>query len=137
MTNADWRATVKRPAGGSAAQQPRMSRARLRTLRRGTHEAALDLRHVSPMGTELLPTFAGELRRSRLYRSAEAFTAARAITPAGQCWWRKDSCRCWRDGTKTKPHNPDWTRDDHVIALDLWPSAKPGPPQECNTGDVA
>ena len=27
------------------------------------------------------------------------------------------------------PQNPDWTRDEHILALDLYLSAKPGQPQ--------
>jgi 5-methylcytosine-specific restriction enzyme A len=32
--------------------------------------------------------------------------------------------------TKTTPKNPDWTRDEHILALDLYLSAKPGQPQK-------
>ena len=54
-----------------------MVRARLWTLSRGNHEAALDLRRVASMGTALLLTVDGKLRRSRLYRPVEAFNAAK------------------------------------------------------------
>lgn len=32
--------------------------------------------------------------------------------------------------SETKPQNPDWTRDEHILALDLYLSAKPGQPQK-------
>jgi hypothetical protein len=33
-------------------------------------------------------------------------------------------------GTLTMPKNPDWTRDEHILALNLYVSAKPGQPQK-------
>jgi hypothetical protein len=29
-----------------------------------------------------------------------------------------------------KPQNPDWTGDEHILALDVYLSAKPGQPQK-------
>jgi hypothetical protein len=78
VTDAEWWATVKQPIAPRDA--PARPRARLWTLRRGRHEAALDLRHVAAMGTELVLTVNGELRRSRLYRAAEAVGMAKAVS---------------------------------------------------------
>lgn len=37
----------------------------------------------------------------------------------------------------TKPQNPDWTLDEHILALDLYLSAKPGQPQKGSKEVVA
>ena len=78
MTDAEWWATVKRPI--EPRETPVAPRTRLWTLRHGRHQATLDFRHVVPMGSELVLTVNGELRRSRLYRAAEAVGMAKTVS---------------------------------------------------------
>ena len=67
------------------ARRPSAHRARYRlprprwTLRKGTSEAAIDLRAVSGVGAEIVLTVDSELRRSRLYRAHEQAELVGAI----------------------------------------------------------
>ena len=64
MTDADWWATVKPPVR-PREYKPRPSR-RVWTLHKGQRDVALDLRPVHSIGTELVLSVDGELRRSRV-----------------------------------------------------------------------
>jgi len=77
VTNADWWATVRRPARQD--EYPRRPASRMWTLRKGSHEAALDLRSVQAMGPELVLSIDGEPRRSRLYRLDQGYALSRSI----------------------------------------------------------
>jgi len=52
---------------------------RVWTLRKGEHEAAIDLRAVPGVGAEIVLTVDGELRRTRLYRAHEQADLSGAI----------------------------------------------------------
>ena len=49
------------------------------TLRKGEHEAAIDLRAVPGVGAEIVLTVDGEWRRTRLYRAHEQAELSGAI----------------------------------------------------------
>ena len=75
MTNADWWARVVQ----ARAEREDLLPKRAWTLRKGGHEAAIDLRAVPGIGAEIVLTVDGELRRSRLYRSHEQAELVGAI----------------------------------------------------------
>jgi hypothetical protein len=63
LTNANWWARVVQ----ARTQHEDMLPQRVWTLRKGAHEAAIDLRAVPGVGAEIVLTVDGELRRTRLY----------------------------------------------------------------------
>lgn len=75
MTNADWWARVVHARTQPADLLPQ----RVWVLRKGGHEAAIDLRAVPGIGAELVLTVDGELRRTRLYRADEEAELSGAI----------------------------------------------------------
>ena len=75
MTSADWWARVVQARTEHDDRLPR----RVWTLRKGTSEAAIDLRAVSGIGAEIVLTVDGELRRTRLYRAHEQAELSSAI----------------------------------------------------------
>jgi hypothetical protein len=75
MTDADWWARVVQARAAREDLLPK----RVWSLRKGGHEATIDVRAVSGVGAEIVPTVNGELRRSRLYRAHEQAELVGAI----------------------------------------------------------
>jgi hypothetical protein len=75
MTNADWWAPVVQ----ARARHDDLLPQRMWTLRKGEHEAAVDLRAVPGVGAEIVLRVDGELRRTRLYRAHEEAELSGAI----------------------------------------------------------
>ncbi len=67
MTNADW---WQRVVQARAAREDLLPQ-RVWALRKGEHEAAIDLKAVPGIGAEIVLTVDGELRKTRLFRSHE------------------------------------------------------------------
>ena len=67
MTNADWWARVVQARRAREDLLPK----RGWTLRKGAHEAAINVRAVPGIGAEIVLTVDGEWRRTRLFRSHE------------------------------------------------------------------
>jgi hypothetical protein len=67
MTNADWWARVVQ----ARTQHDDLLPKRVWALRKGGHEAAIDVKAVPGIGAEIVLTIDGKLRRWRLFRSHE------------------------------------------------------------------
>jgi hypothetical protein len=78
MTNADWWARVVRARTSRQELRPQ----RVWALRKGEHEAAIDLKAVPGIGAELVLSVDGEWQRSRLYRLLEQAELSGAIAYA-------------------------------------------------------
>jgi hypothetical protein len=80
MTNADWWARVVQARTAREDLLPE----RVWALRKGEHEAAIDLKAVPGIGAEIVLTVDGEMHKTRLFRSHEQAELAGAIadTPA-------------------------------------------------------
>jgi hypothetical protein len=74
-TDADWWARVVQARTKREDLRPQ----RVWALRKGEHEAAIDLRAVPGVGAEIVLTVNGELRRTRLHRSHEQAEMVGAI----------------------------------------------------------
>jgi hypothetical protein len=75
MTNADWWARVVKARTERADLLPQ----RVWALRKGEHEAAIDLKAVPGIGAEIVLTVDGEMRKTRLFRSHEQAELVGAI----------------------------------------------------------
>jgi hypothetical protein len=75
MTNADWWARVVQARTAREDLLPE----RVWALRKGEHEAAIDLKAVPGIGAEIVLTVDGEMRKTRLFRSHEQAELAGAI----------------------------------------------------------
>src|SRR5215213_8257264 len=67
MTNADWWARVVQ----ARTERDDLLPQRLWALRKGEHEAAIDLKAVPGIGAEIVLTVDGAWRKTRLFRSHE------------------------------------------------------------------
>jgi hypothetical protein len=67
LTNADWWARVVQ----ARTERDDLLPQRVWALRKGEHEAAIDVKAVSGIGAEIVLTVNGELRKTRLFRSHE------------------------------------------------------------------
>ena len=76
MTNADWWARVVQ----ARTERDDLLPQRLWALRKGEHEAAIDLKAVPGIGAEIVLTVDGELRKTRLFRSHEQAELVGAIS---------------------------------------------------------
>jgi hypothetical protein len=59
------------PCGGGATKREDLLPQRVWALRKGEHEAAIDLKAVPGIGAEIVLTVDGEMRKTRLFRSHE------------------------------------------------------------------
>jgi hypothetical protein len=75
MTNADWWARVVQARTAREDLLPE----RVWALRKGEHEAAIDLKAVPGLGAEIVLTVDGEMRKTRLFRSHEQAELVGAI----------------------------------------------------------
>src|SRR3954466_12119879 len=73
MTNADWWARVVQARTTRDELLPQ----RVWALRKGQHEAAIDLKAAPGIGAEIVLTVDGELQRTRLYRARAGGTGRR------------------------------------------------------------
>jgi hypothetical protein len=85
MTNADWWARVVKARTERADLLPQRAWA----LRKGEHEAAIDVRPVPGIGAEIVLTVDGELRKTRLFRSHEQAELVGAIADTRTMFERK------------------------------------------------
>src|SRR3954469_3045709 len=86
MTNAAWWARVVQARTERADLLPQ----RVWALRRGEHEAAIDLKAVPGVGAEIVLTMDGEWRRTRLFRSHEQAELSDAIADTRATFEAKD-----------------------------------------------
>jgi hypothetical protein len=75
MTNADWWARVVEARTKREDLLPQ----RVWALRKGEHEAAIDLKAVPGIGAEIVLTVDGQWRKTRLFRSHEQAELVGAI----------------------------------------------------------
>jgi hypothetical protein len=75
MTDADWWARVIQ---ARAAREDLLLQ-RVWALRKGAHEAAIDVKAVPGIGAEIVLTVDGEWRKTRLFRSHEQAQLVGAI----------------------------------------------------------
>jgi hypothetical protein len=75
MTNADWWARVVQ----ARTERDDLLPQRVWALRKGEHEAAIDLKAIPGIGAEIVLTVDGEWRRSRLFRSHQQAELVGAI----------------------------------------------------------
>jgi hypothetical protein len=67
LTNADWWARVVQ----ARTERDDLLPQRVWALRKGEHEAAIDVKAVSGIGAEIVLTVNGEMRKTRLFKSHE------------------------------------------------------------------
>jgi hypothetical protein len=87
VTDADWWARVVQ----ARTQHEDLLPQRVWTLRKGAHEAAIDLRAVPGVGAEIVLSVDGELRRTRLYRPHEQAELSSAIADT----WASFEAKGW------------------------------------------
>jgi hypothetical protein len=75
MTNADWWARVVQARAAREDLLPQ----RVWALRKGEHEATIDVKAVPGIAAEIVITVDGEMRRTRLFRSHEQADLVGAI----------------------------------------------------------
>src|SRR5215211_3016099 len=85
MTNADWWARVMQARTTRDELRPQ----RVWALRKGEHEAAIDLKAVPGVGAEIVLTVDGEWRKTLLFRSHEQAELVGAIADTRTTFERK------------------------------------------------